>query len=260
MEFDYFSLAFLVIAIFSFLAGFVDAIVGGGGLVSVPMLFVTFPAAPVPLVIGTNRLASVPGTIVAAFHYLRHVRIPLLPLLLAVAGASSFSYLGATISKLVQPETLKPIMLFFMIGVAVYTYSKKELGQVEDTPHSAFRTNITVFLIGATLGFYNGFFGPGTGSLLVFGLVSIAGFSFLRSSAMAKIINVIADISSLVFFATHGFVFLKLSLAMGICQIVGSIVGSRMAVLRGNRFIRYVFLIVISGLIIRFGYDVLKLW
>ncbi len=260
MEFEFLSWAFVTICAFAFLAGFVDAVVGGGGLVTVPVLFVMFPASPVPVIIGTNRFSSVPGTILAAAHYMKHVSMPWTALGISVGGAACLSYLGALVSKSLSPDVLKPIMLLFMIGIAIYTYIKKNLGHDDDTLQSPLWTNWLALAIGMTVGFYNGFFGPGSGSLLVFGFVSLVGFSFLKSSAMAKVVNVVADLSSLVFFVGHGFVFYKLAIPMTLCQIGGSFVGSRMAVLRGNRFIRYVFLVVVFGLIVRFGYDVIKAW
>lgn len=259
MEFEFLSLLFLGVCVFAFLAGFVDAIVGGGGLVTVPFLFVGFPSAPVSMVIGTNRFSSIPGTIVAARHYLRHTEIPIKMLLLCAFSAAAMSYTGAAVSRLLKPDVLKPLMLMIMIAVAAYTYMKKNLGHADDHTFADWRLPALAVLVCSVLGFYNGFFGPGTGSLLVFAFVSIIGFSFLKSSAMAKIVNVVADISSLFFFITNGFVFWKLAIPMAFCQIAGSVVGSRMAVLKGNRFIRYVFLVVVGGLILRFGYDVWRM-
>jgi uncharacterized membrane protein YfcA len=114
------------------------------------------------------------------------------------------------------------------------------------------------FLIGSATGFYNGFVGPGTGSLLVFGFVSIIGYSFLNASAISKVVNVIADAASLSFFIGGGFVRYELAFPMMLCNMAGSFLGSRMAMLRGSGFVRVVFLLVVSALILRFGYDVLK--
>ena len=248
--------ALVLLCFFSFLAGFIDSIVGGGGLVSIPAFFVLYPQLSVPNIISTNRLASAVGTLVAAINYSRSVRIPWKPVLFAGVGAAILSYLGATVQSLLPSSLLKPIILVLIVAIAVYTYRKKSFGLSD---HFKVPENLIPWYaagIGMVLGFYNGFVGPGTGSLLVFGFVSVIGYSFLSASAMAKIINVIADVASLVFFLMHGQVLFHLALPMMACNVAGSYTGSRMAVLRGNGFIRRVFIVVVSGIILRFAWDV----
>lgn len=241
---------------FAFLAGFIDSIVGGGGLVQIPAFFVLYPQLPVPNVIGTNRLASAVGTSVAAWNYARSVKIPWKTVLWASLSASVFSYLGATIQSLLPSSVLKPIILFLIIGIAFYTYRKKDFGQEDHFHIAPEKLPYWAAGIGAILGFYNGFIGPGTGSLLVFGFVSVIGYSFLSSSAISKIVNVVADASSLVFFLMHKYVLFHLTIPMMVCNVGGSYLGSRMAVLRGNAFIRQVFLVVVVGIVARFAWDV----
>lgn len=241
----------------AFLAGFVDSIVGGGGLVQVPALFILFPQFPVPAVIGTNRFASVMGTSVAAVQYARSVPIPWRTVLVAGIGAAVMSFLGAKISSLLPASTLKPIILVLMASIALYTYRRKDLGQENVLRYDAAMLLLVSFVIGAATGFYNGFVGPGTGSLLVFGFVSIAGYSFLNASAMSKVVNVIADASSLMFFVNGGYVRYEIALPMMVCNMAGSFLGSRMAILRGSGFVRVVFLAIVAALMLRFGYDVL---
>jgi uncharacterized membrane protein YfcA len=256
-----FTLPFADIALASFaafLAGFVDSIVGGGGLVQVPALFILFPNFPVPMVIGTNRFASVMGTSVAAVQYSRSVVIPWRTALSAGIGAAVMSFLGAKISSLLPPIVLKPIILLLMACIALYTYRRKDLGQENFMHYDGTALLAMSFLIGSATGFYNGFVGPGTGSLLVFGFVSIIGYSFLNASAISKVVNVIADAASLSFFIGGGFVRYELAFPMMLCNMAGSFLGSRMAMLRGSGFVRVVFLLVVSALILRFGYDVLK--
>jgi uncharacterized protein len=245
-------------AMAALLAGFVDSIVGGGGLVQVPALFILFPHFSVPQVIGTNRFASFLGTSMAGYQYARKVEVPWRVVLIAAVGTAVTSYLGATIASFMKAEVLKPLILFLMTGIAIYTYSNKTLGQHEALPVSLVRLHGYALLIGMATGFYNGFVGPGTGSLLVFGFVSVAGYPFLRASAIAKIINVVADVASLVFFIWQGYVQFEIAIPMMACNVLGSYLGSRMALLRGNSFVRVVFLVVIFGLILRFGYDVFK--
>jgi uncharacterized membrane protein YfcA len=244
-----------ILCIFAFLAGFIDSIVGGGGLVQVPAFFVLYPQLPVPNVIGTNRLASAAGTSVAAWNYSRSVSIPRRTVLWAAAAASVCSYLGATVQGMVPASVMKPLILFLIVAIAVYTYSKKEFGNREELREHG-QLGWWAAGVGGVLGFYNGLVGPGTGALLVFGFVSVVGYSFLRASAIAKVINVVADVSSLVFFFMNKYVLFHIAFPMMACNVAGSYLGSRMAVLRGNAFVRKVFLVVVAGIILRFAYDV----
>jgi uncharacterized protein len=255
--FDY-TLIFACFA--ALLAGFVDSIVGGGGLVQAPSLFILYPELRVPNIIGTNRFSSFMGTSVAGYQYAKKVKLPLKTILFAAFGAAVASYSGALISSLMNERILKPTILILITVIAIYTYRKKDLGQEENDRISPNKIPIYGLLIGSLTGFYNGFVGPGTGSLLVFGFVSIIGYSFLKASAVAKIINVVADVFSLIFFVTKGFVIYKIALPMMICNVIGSYFGSKMAILKGNSFVRYFFLIVIFGLILRFGYDVFRMF
>ena len=244
---------------FAFLAGFIDSIVGGGGLVQIPAFFVLYPQLSVPNVIGTNRLASAVGTSVAALNYARSVPIPWKTVLWAGIAAAICSYLGATVQSLLPADVLKPIILVLIIAIAFFTYRKKDFGHREEIRPTADRLGWWAAGIGAALGFYNGVVGPGTGSLLVFGFVSVIGYSFLRASAISKIVNVVADVSSLVFFLSNKYVLFHLAFPMMACNVAGSYFGSRMAVLRGNAFIRRVFLVVVAGIVLRFAWDVFQL-
>ncbi len=241
-------------------AGFIDSVVGGGGLVQIPALFILFPSFPVPRVIGTNRFSSFMGTGVAAWQYLQRVEVPWRVVLWAGVAASVFSYMGARVSSLLPAAVLKPVILVLMTGIAIYTYRNKTLGHEENLRLSPERLPWLAGLLGGAIGFYNGFVGPGTGSLLVFGFVSLLGFDFLRASAQAKLINVVADVSSLIFFVLNGYVVYEIAIPMMICNMAGSFVGSRMAIGRGSTFIRALFLVVVFGLILRFGYEVVRDW
>lgn len=242
------------------LAGFIDSIVGGGGLVQAPALFILFPNFSVPQIIGTNRFASFMGTGVAGYQYAKKVKIPLKTVLFAGIGAGIMSYLGALMSSLMSEQILKPTILILMTLIAIYTYRKKDLGQESNHRFELSKIPIYGLLIGMTTGFYNGFVGPGTGSLLVFGFVSIIGYNFLTASAISKVVNVVADICSLIFFVKNGYIAYEIALPMMVCNMTGSYIGSRMALLRGNGFIRILFLVVVFGLILRFGYDIWKMY
>jgi uncharacterized protein len=243
---------------FAFLAGFVDSIVGGGGFVQVPALFILYPHFSVSNVIATNRLASVAGTSVAALNYLRTVKVPWRTVVWTGLGAAFGAYWGAYFQSFVPKETLKPVILVIIAGIALYTFRQKHIGQQEQERVVPRHLPAYATALGLLLGFYNGFIGPGTGTLLVFGLVGAMGYSFLKASATAKLVNVIADIASLIMFFIQQQIVFKLAMPMMACNVAGSYLGSRMAILRGNQFIRQVFLWVITALILRLAYDVIQ--
>ena len=240
------------------LAGFVDSIVGGGGLVQVPALFILYPHFEIPRIIGTNRFSSFMGTAVAGYQYSKKVEIPWRTVIYAGIGAGIMAFLGAKISDIVDEKILKPVILVLMTAIAIYTFTKKDLGQDEKLKFELAKVPFYGLVIGSSAGFYNGFVGPGTGSLLVFGFVSIIGYGFLKASAISKIVNVIADVSSLGFFISAGYVQFEIAIPMMICNMIGAYFGSKMAILKGNEFVRKFFLIVIFALILRFGWDIVK--
>ena len=240
------------------LAGFVDSIVGGGGLVQVPALFILFPHFEIPRIIGTNRFSSFMGTAVAGYQYSKKVEIPWKTVIYAGIGAGVMAFLGAKISDIVDEKILKPVILVLMTAIAIYTFKKKDLGQDEMLKFELAKVPLYGLIIGSSAGFYNGFVGPGTGSLLVFGFVSVIGYGFLKASAISKIVNVIADVCSLGYFIVEGYVQYEIAIPMMICNMAGSYLGSKMAILKGNEFVRNFFLVVIFALILRFGWDIAK--
>jgi uncharacterized protein len=250
-----FWLYFFVVAGAIF-AGFIDAVVGGGGLVQVPLLLLLFPELSHVQVIASNRFASVAGTAVAAFQYIRSIGVN--TMVVATAGiASAISSFGGTfVMRLIRPDVFKPILLVIIAILAVYTFVKKDLGKIHEPRFSGKQSLLVCTLIGLVLGFYNGFIGPGTGSLLVFSMVSIMGMNFLHASSSSKVINVIADAASLIGFLISGSVVFKLALPMMAGNMLGSYIGSKTAIARGNNFVRYIFLFVITILIVRLSWDI----
>ncbi len=240
-------------------AGFIDAVVGGGGLVQVPVLLILFPELSHVQVIASNRFASIAGTTVAAFQYIRSVGVDMAVVIATGTCAAVTSFAGTFVMALIRPEVFKPLLLVIITLLAIYTFFKKELGIHHEPRYEGRRQLMLCAAIGLVTGFYNGFIGPGTGTLLVFGLVAIAGMSFLKGSAAAKVINAIADAASLVGFLFNHAVVFKIALPMMVSNMLGSYIGSKMALLRGNAFIRYIFLFVIALLMLRLGWDVFKL-
>jgi uncharacterized protein len=237
-------------------AGFIDAVVGGGGLVQVPLLLLLFPELSHVQVIASNRFASAAGTAVAAFHYIRSIGVNTMVVVTAGIASAISSFGGTFVMRLIRPEVFKPILLVIIALLAVYTFVKKDLGKIHEPRFSGKKKLLVCALIGLVLGFYNGFIGPGTGSLLVFSMVSIMGMNFLHASSSSKVINVIADAASLVGFLISGSVVFKLALPMMAGNMLGSYIGSKTAIARGNNFVRYIFLLVIAILLVRLSWDI----
>jgi len=255
-DFSLFTL--LILSVLAFMAGFIDAVVGGGGLIQLPALLVTLPNSPLPTIFGTNKIAALSGTSMAAFQYAKRIRFNV-KLLITISIASFIaSYFGAKIVSIINPATLKPIILIILIAIAIYTFLKKDLGKVETKQLSLARQIIFGAAIGLVIGFYDGFFGPGTGSFFVLAFVVILGFEFVQASAYAKIVNCMTNISALIVFIRQGNYIIGIAILMAVFNITGSIIGSKMALKKGNGFIRVFFLIIVTIMILRYGYDVFK--
>ncbi|OPY63149.1 MAG: hypothetical protein A4E57_03838 [Syntrophorhabdaceae bacterium PtaU1.Bin034] len=248
----------LLLCTSAFIAGFIDSVAGGGGLVQVPALFVFLPTLPVPILFGTNKLASIAGTSIAATHYARNIAVNWKATLPAVMAAFVFSFLGARVVTLIRPEVMRPLILVLLIAIAIYTFKRKELGSLH-APRLGVTSQTTFSLLtGTVIGFYDGFFGPGTGSFLIFIFVGIFGFSFLSASASSKFVNVTTNLAAVLYFAATDNILYRLALPMAACNMLGSLVGSRLAVLKGSRFVRTFFLLVVSALIIRMAYGIFR--
>ncbi len=248
----------VLLCVFAFGAGFIDSIAGGGGLIQLPALFVLAPSLPVASLLGTNKLASIAGTSTAASHYIRSVDVNWKATLPAVAAALVFSFLGARATTSLSPQLMRPLILVLLIAIAAYTFLKKELGAVHTSKLRRAPEFWMSLLAGSALGFYDGFFGPGTGSFLIFIFVGIFGFSFLSASVSAKCINVATNLAAVLYFAATDNILYRYALPMACFNMLGSFVGARLAVLKGSRFVRVLFLVVVSALILRMAYDLLR--
>lgn len=247
------SLIFLLPA--AFLAGCVDAVVGGGGLIQIPALFTVFPQAAPATLFGTNKGASIFGTATAAWRYAGRIRMPWRTVLPAAFLAFGFSFLGAMAVDSFSKDQLRPLLLLLLIAAAAYTLMRKDFGSLHQPRHSGRGELIYAGFLGAVIGFYDGFFGPGTGSFLIFLFIRGFGFDFLHASAAAKIVNVATNLAALAYFVPHGQWLPVLALAMALCNIAGSVVGTRLALKHGSAMIRKVFLVVVGLLILRFAWD-----
>ena len=249
------SLAALILA--AFVAGWVDAVVGGGGLIQLPALLIGLPSSTPPAaILGTNKISSFCGTATSSLTYA--LRIPLdwrtvMPLVVASAIGSA---VGASLARLLPRDAFTPIVLLALIGVGLYVWRRPQLGMVSVRKYAGRRHYGLTVLIGLVVGAYDGFLGPGTGSFFVILLVAVIGYGFLEASATAKIANLVTNLSAIVVFGLSGSVLWTLGLMMGAANLVGGYIGARTAISRGNSFVRKVFLVVLTALIIKLAYDV----
>lgn len=239
-----------ILAPAAFFAGMVDAVVGGGGLIQIPVLLSSFPQTSIPTLFGTNKVSSIAGTSAALWRYAREVKIPWGLVLPATAAALLGAWIGAALVAWISREAMRPLVVVLMVVVAIYTFMRKDLGQNEEhepAPGDAWRGA----LFGLLIGVYDGFFGPGTGSFLIFGFVRLFGMSFVRASASAKVINVATNISAIGFFASHGPILWTVGLIMAVCNLAGAQIGTHLALKHGAGFIRKAFLGVVAILIVK---------
>lgn len=248
------GLVFLCIAAFA--AGFIDAIVGGGGLIQTPALLIALPKYPVATLLGTTKIPSFLGTSMAAAQYTKIVKLRWKLLALMCCLALIAAYAGSKTVSVVSNTFMKPVIFVMLIIVAFYTLLKKDFGIASIKSHPAKREQLFAALFAVVLGFYDGFIGPGAGSFLVLFFISVLGFDFLKASAHAKFVNLSTNMGSIIFFGGSGHILFQYAIPMAACNFIGSMFGARLAILKGNTFIRIFFLIIVLGTIIRFGYDI----
>ena len=249
------SSALLLVVLAGLTAGFVDAVVGGGGLVQLPALLLLPGLSPVQA-LATNKLGSILGTTTSAVTYHRRVHPDLRTALPMAVVALTTSFFGASIAALLPADVVKPVILVALVGIGAFTLLRPSIGEVTVLRHTGRRHHGVAAVVGAVIGFYDGVLGPGTGSFLVFAMVSLLGYDFLAASAKAKIVNCATNLGALLFFVPHGSVFWGLGLLLGAANMVGAYLGARTATTRGSRFVRIVFLVVVTALLLRLGWDV----
>jgi len=251
---------YLLLALAGLFAGFVDAVVGGGGLVQLPALVVAFPAAAPVQVLATNKLAGTCGTSVSSLTYYWRVRpdpgtfIPLMTV--AFVGSAA----GAVAASHIPASAFDPIILVALVVVGAYVLFKPDLGRVTELRFAGHRHTLAAAVAGLVIGFYDGALGPGTGSFFVFTLVGLLGYNFLEASAKARIANWATNVAALLVFAAQGAVMWRVGLVVGLCNLLGSYVGARTAVSKGTGFVRVFFVLVVSAFIVKIGSDVLAEW
>lgn len=245
----------IFLALASGFAGFVDAMAGGGGLIQLPALLIGLPNKDLALILGTNKVPSIFGTTAAARNYFKNIK-PDIPLTISMMGPAFIgSVTGAAFAAAIPKDFFKPFIVFLLIIVAIYTWRKPALGMNENLKFTHKKRLLFVALIGLLIGFYDGIFGPGTGTFLVFFLVSGIGYAFLKASATAKLVNIATNAGAILSFQLTGHIWWQLGLLLAFANVVGAVIGSRLAIKGGSPLVRKVFLVVIFLLIARVAWD-----
>jgi len=251
------TIIFLILAAFS--AGLVDAIAGGGGLIQLPALLIGLPQANTVEVLGTNKVASIFGTSASAVMYRRSVKTDTRFLATMAIPAFVGSVLGALSASVIPAQSMRPIVFILLVIVAIYTWKKPDLGAIEKLRHDAKKRFSISAIAGLVIGFYDGIFGPGTGSFLMLTLIYL-GFAFLSASAIAKVVNVSTNLGAIVVFGFHGAIIWQVALVLAVSNISGGLLGAKLAIRGGSTLIRKVFLLVTLALILKVGIDTLANW
>ena len=245
----------ILVMVAGFAAGWVDAVVGGGGLLQLPVMLMVPGITPVQA-LATNKMGSIFGTTTSAVTYYRRVGPDLKTAIPMAVIALGGSFGGAVLAATLPQSVFKPIIVVALIAVAVFTALKPNVGELTSLRHTGHRHYLMACLIGAVIGFYDGLIGPGTGSFLIIALVTLMGYAFLEASAKAKIVNMATNAGALLFFLPHGSLLWGVGLLLGLANMAGGYLGARTAVKKGSKFIRIVFLVVVGALIIKLGFDV----
>jgi len=237
----------------SFFAGFIDSIAGGGGLIQLPALLIGLPKSETAEVLGTNKLSAVFGTTTAAALYRKQIKPD--PKILLAMGVPAFlgSAGGAVLASKIPTSSMRPMVLVLLIIVAIYTWFKPDLGKFENLRHLPKRRVQIAALAGVVIGFYDGIFGPGTGSFLMLILVASLGYAFITASAIAKVVNVATNVGAIMVFGINGAVLWQIGIILGVANISGAVLGARLAIKGGSTLVRKVFLLVTVALIVKVG-------
>ena len=259
MEFFVTELPFdlITVLIAAFGAGLVDAMVGGGGLIQLPALFGIYPTTAPAILLGTSKFSGVFGSASAVMRFAGTVTIPWRALLPLALSALVTSLLGAFVATKVPPQLFRPLVPILLVAVLAYLLRRKDLGGVHAPREFAGSHHVSGALLIAGIGFYDGFFGPGTGSFLMFVFVRFYGYDFLHAAASARVLNVATNIAALSYFSAHGYILWQVGLGMAACNVGGAMVGTRLALRGGSAFVRKIFIVVVCVLILRTAWTAL---
>ncbi|WP_434654536.1 TSUP family transporter [Pseudomonas sp. R3-56] len=254
MQIEY---AMVALGFFAFCGGMIDAAVGGGGLVQVPALLHALPQHSLSTVFGTNKLAVLAGNVSSIFSYVKRIKIVWKLMLPTMLSAFLFSFLGAFSVSLVPKAIMEYFVFFVLVVMAVYTFAKKDLGLVHSDAQCGSKEVLLGVFFGGIIGFYDGVFGPGSGSFLLFVFVKYFGYDFLNASASAKLVNLGTFSAALLFFIPSGHVLWVIGGLVAVCNMAGALTGTFLALRYGSGLIRILFLFLLVFLIGRMG---LSIW
>jgi len=250
----------LLLMLAALLAGFIDAIVGGGGLITVPALMLALPVGtPLPTLLGTNKVVAVAGSSMAAGKFLRSGTLAWREMVGPVLASGLGASIGVWLTYRVHGDFLRPVMLGLLVVMLAFTLLKPDLGELHAPRFGLNHRRGLAALIALALGFYDGFFGPGTGSVLIFLFVAVLGSDFLRASALAKSVNWASNLTAMVLFVGQGSWLPSVALGMAAANGVGGYLGAHVALTKGSGWVRGVFIGVVTALILRLGWQVLRL-
>lgn len=251
-------LSLAALCLFAFLAGFIDAMVGGGGLIQLPAFFILQPQLSLVQTLASNKTASFLGTTVATVRYVKKVQLDWKHLSWAIVAALAGAFGGALCVSYIHKEQFMPFIITTLVIVLLYTLFKKELGlHHKDKQLSPFQFSLYALLTGGIIGFYDGLIGPGTGSFFIFAFVVLFGYNFLHASANAKLLNCVTNFSALSFFFAKGMIVWKLALPVAAANMLGNYLGAQFALKKGSGYIRIFFIVVVAALILKLGWDYL---
>ncbi|WP_282695160.1 TSUP family transporter [Streptomyces sp. CC208A] len=248
----------VLLCLAALVAGWIDAVVGGGGLLLLPALLIGLPNAAYPYVAGTNKAVAIVGTTGAAITYVRRTRVPVWTAVRVGLAALAGSTAGALFTTAVDEEVLRPLIIVVLVAVAAFVILKPSFGaraEEDRAPLTRARIVTAIVLVGGGIGFYDGLFGPGTGTFLVLALTAVLHLDLVTASATAKIVNVCTNAGALVTFALSGTVYWQLAALMAAFNLTGGMVGARMALSKGSGFVRGVLLVVVFSMVAKLGWD-----
>ncbi len=249
----------IILCLAAFGAGFVDSIVGGGGLIQLPAFMMVLPQYPVVSLLATNKLVSMTGTAVSTWRFSRHIPYIRTIIIPAVLSAFVFAFLGAYTVSIVLNDVLRPVFMVCMFLVFLLTIRNQSFGTVDHDPNVVIPVWKPV-VIGSLIGFYDGFFGPGTGSFLIIAFVGLMGMTFVQGSAYAKVINLTTNIAAILLFSIKSEFLFRYAIPMMLFNVGGAMLGVKMALLKGNTFVRGLLRGIVFATILKMGYDVFKMY
>lgn len=222
-----------------FIAAFVDSIAGGGGLISIPAFLII--GAPVYYTLGTNKFSASCGSLISSFGFFKSGKLNLKMLKILAPFTLAGAVLGVNTALRINEKFLNTLVLILILFVGIYTVFSKTMGQQDNFKGLGKKNLFLGILLAFSLGFYDGFFGPGTGSFLIFGLISIFGFDFVCASGNAKVLNLVSNVTSLVLFAINGRIYYIIGIPMAIFMILGARLGTKLALNKGTKLIKPIF-------------------